>query len=274
MSVARLTSVNNSGFRKTYLDTPGGQVHFWATGAGPAVVCIHQSGNSSEEFSDFAALIAGRCRVIAMDLPGHGQSDDPPREPSVDDYAATVEVVLDHLNVQKAHVIGHHGGGLVALNVLARNPQRFEKAILSGIGGMPTLEENQAFIKELTKTKTEITSDAAFAGDAWARYLSMRSDGAALGDIMKPYIAFLGARLRPWRGVFVNLKWDRRAAVKSVRAKVLLAYGDKDPFIGGEAEMAAHMANAEVRALPGLGAFMYYDRPDLCAALAADYFEL
>ncbi len=270
----RLVSAADARIRQSYVDSPDGQIYYWSAGTGPTVVAIHQSGNSSEEYAGLVPLLAERCRLVALDLPGHGRSDDPSIEPTVDRYAAAARRVLDALGIDRAHLVGHHGGALTAMSLAAAEPQRFDKVILSGTGGLKSAAQTQAFVDSLLDVDTSIRKSPDFVADAWGRYVDMMSDGAEVADIMKPFLAFLDARLRPYRGVLINLAWDRRPAIERLRGPVLLVQGEKDTYVSGQEMLLDVIAGSSRRIMPGCGTFMFYDRPDLCADLLLDYFEL
>lgn len=266
-----LVSASDQRIRQRYVDTDYGQAYCWTAGAGPNVVLIHQSGNSSEEFAGLVPLLADRFRLISLDLPGHGRSDDPADEPSVDDYTIAIEQVLAKLDVGKTHVVGHHGGALAAMNFTVRNRDQVGKTILSGTGAARSPAENGDFLASLLKQDRRIGDDEAWAAEAWGNYLGYLSDGATEADILKPFMAYLDGLLRPWRGVVVNLKWDRRPAVHQMRGPVLLLQGTRDSFVSGQETLLDIIPGSERQVLEGCGTFMFYDRPDICAEVISDY---
>lgn len=262
---------SNFGLKKAYLDTPYGQVYYWTAGSGPNLVLVHQSGNSSLEYEGLVPFLADKFHCIAVDLPGHGRSDDPTSEPTVDDYAAAIKLVLDHLAVKKAHVVGHHGGALAAMSLVANAPERFEKTILSGTGAARSPEENAGFLQMLVESHKPVTNDPQFMATLWQEYLDMMSDDADVMDILKPYVATLEARQRPYRGIVVNLKWDRREAVSKLRGPVLLVQGDKDIYVTGQESLLQIIPNSRRIVMKGCNTFMFYDRPKDCARMISDF---
>jgi len=91
-------------------------------------------------------------QVIALDLPGYGQSDKPVEPEAyglrwVDD----VILLLDHLEIQKAHIVGYSMGGMVALKLISEHPDR----VLSGtLGGMGWLKEGGILQKVWTHMRS------------------------------------------------------------------------------------------------------------------------
>lgn len=88
------------------------------------VVLIHGVGmNHSVWFPQLAAMTA-HYRVIAYDMLGHGGSGLPPPTPELGDYAAQLEGLLDDLQIEQAHIVGHSMGALVALEFALTHPGR------------------------------------------------------------------------------------------------------------------------------------------------------
>ena len=95
------------------------------------VVLLHQTPRSHDEYRDVAALLAAAGRTAyAVDTPGFGASD-PPAQPSVASWAAGVAGALDRLGVGRHDVIGHHTGGVLGVELAAREPERVGVLVLS-----------------------------------------------------------------------------------------------------------------------------------------------
>lgn len=91
-------------------------------------VLLHGWGNGRATMRPLAAGLAGRYRIVALDQPGHGDSD-PPRAGraadllSVPGQADTTAAVLDRLGIATAVFVGHSSGGAVAVELAARRPE-------------------------------------------------------------------------------------------------------------------------------------------------------
>lgn len=109
--------------RFTKLD--GARIHYVNYGKGSeALVLIHgwtcNLDNWRDQFPDFAK----RNRVIAIDLPGHGQSDKPQITYSMDLFARAVEAVLRDAKVKRAVLVGHSMGTPVARQFYRKYPEK------------------------------------------------------------------------------------------------------------------------------------------------------
>jgi len=118
--------------QRHFFNTPLGDVHYIDAGQAerPPVVLLHQTPRSVDEFAEVIPILAERHRVLAVDNPGYGCSDTPPRQPTVEEYADVVVALLDHLAIPRAHLVGHHTGAILAVDIAARHPSRVERLVL------------------------------------------------------------------------------------------------------------------------------------------------
>jgi len=110
-------------------------------GSGEPVVAIHGLGATKGSFLPTVAALAPRFRVIALDLPGFGDSDKPIGAAyDARFFADAVVDLLDALELERAHLIGNSLGGRVALEVAMRHPAR--------VGGLGLLAPALAWRRE------------------------------------------------------------------------------------------------------------------------------
>jgi pimeloyl-ACP methyl ester carboxylesterase len=104
-------------------------------GTGEPVLLVHGMPSSLNVWRFILDRVASRYRVIAMDLPGFGQSTKVAL-PSLDAFADWLVRVLDHFSLPSAHIVGHSFGGLISLALLDRQPQRLRSLVLSDTVGL------------------------------------------------------------------------------------------------------------------------------------------
>ena len=98
----------------------------------PTAVFIHGAANDHSVWSLQSRYFAFHgWNVLALDLPGHGQSDGPPCS-KISDYANWVAAFMDAAGVKAAVVVGHSMGSLTALELSARRPDLIRKLVLVG----------------------------------------------------------------------------------------------------------------------------------------------
>jgi pimeloyl-ACP methyl ester carboxylesterase len=121
-------------------DARGVRIHYLVLGTGEPVVLIHGLYSSAAvnwQLPGTLADLAARHRVIALDLPGHGQSDKPAGEEAYGlQMVEDVALLLDRLQIRAAHVVGYSLGGMVALRFISRHPDRVLSGVLGGMGWM------------------------------------------------------------------------------------------------------------------------------------------
>jgi pimeloyl-ACP methyl ester carboxylesterase len=119
--------------RRAYAALPHGQVHYAECGAAgaPAVLLLHQTPRSWAEYRAVLPLLGERYRAIAMDTAGFGESDALPGAPSIEAWAAAAVQLLDALGIARCHVVGHHTGGVIAVEMAARHGARVATIVLS-----------------------------------------------------------------------------------------------------------------------------------------------
>ena len=124
-----------AAIRRGYVDVGHGQMHYAACGDDDAttapVVLLHQTPRSWREYAAVLPLIGARRRAIAVDTAGFGASDPVPRDAGIEAWAAAALALLDALAIDRAHVVGHHTGGVIAVELAARAPGRVASLTLS-----------------------------------------------------------------------------------------------------------------------------------------------
>jgi pimeloyl-ACP methyl ester carboxylesterase len=123
---------DETALRFETVKTKRGRVATMSAGEGPTIVMLHGLGATKVEFMPtLAALAPNGWRVVAIDLPGFGDSDKPfPAAYDAAFFAKWVVATLDALEIDRAHVLGHSMGGRVALEVGMRAPDRTERLVL------------------------------------------------------------------------------------------------------------------------------------------------
>jgi len=110
----------------------GINIHYQIRGQGPNLVLIHgATGNMAFWYLSSLAALEKKFRVILYDLRGHGYSDCPPTGYSSGQMAADLRGLLDYLEIERTHLIGHSFGGVTALHTTVLFPERVESLVLA-----------------------------------------------------------------------------------------------------------------------------------------------
>jgi pimeloyl-ACP methyl ester carboxylesterase len=113
------------------VETPVGRVSLLEGGTGTPLVCIHGLGGTKISMLPLITAMGDRRRVLALDLPGFGESVKPVRNRyDAAEFATAVVAVLDALGLSEVDLLGHSLGGRIALEVALREPRRVRRLIL------------------------------------------------------------------------------------------------------------------------------------------------
>jgi 3-oxoadipate enol-lactonase len=109
---------------------PGYRTRVLEEGAGDVLVLIHGTPLDTRAWDPLVPLLRGRRRVVRYDARGHGTARSVPVPGSFRPLADDLAVLLDQLDVHRAHVIGHSWGGQVAQRFALDHPDRLSRLSL------------------------------------------------------------------------------------------------------------------------------------------------
>lgn len=238
-----------------------GSVLVRAVGEGPPVLLIHGLSLHTATWKVLEGTLTGH-RVIEFDLPGSGRSDSPKSPASMRGLARLATRVLDHFEVERADVLGHSMGGMVAQQLAADAPERVRRLVLvattPGVGGV------QGDLKALMGMATPLRfisarahtrSLAAITGGRGRRDPVWMAEQARLLRLVAPTATgYLGqlATMAPWSGL---------PRLGSISHPTLVVAGDADPLtpVTNGMLLARHIPQARLLVLPGEGHLMLLD---------------
>lgn len=161
--------------RKGYVDTPGGQIHYAVAGDGPAlpVVMLHQTASSGKMYYRLMAALDYNGPLYALDTPGFGGSYDLAEEafPSIADYARMLAAAIDALGIDRFHLLGHHTGACIAVEMADHLPDRV--ASVSLIGPVPLTEDERAAFAKQYRDPIRPQLDGSHLAQTWSYVLAL-----------------------------------------------------------------------------------------------------
>jgi pimeloyl-ACP methyl ester carboxylesterase len=247
------------------LQAEGLTFHYQQAGAGPDVVLIHGlTGDLSIWFLCQAmGTLAGWFRVTAYDLRGHGYSDVPGTGYTSADQARDILAILDALAIDRAMLVGHSFGGVIALHAAVLFPDRIEAVVLSD-PCFPALRH----LEDVSR---------------WGHWQNFREEAAAagvtlsdehwydLGRFFDQVLHLDGERMLRFRqavglpGFHRLLRLARTTCgddakvpaglteerIRGVRQPVLALFGEQSPFLATADYLGAHLPACRNVRVPG-----------------------
>jgi pimeloyl-ACP methyl ester carboxylesterase len=266
------------------LSRTGVTVRMQEVGEGPPVVFVHGGSNCGASWASLVARLDG-FRCVLVDRPGCGLS--PPLATGFDDVArlgafadAFVVVVLDALDLERAHLVATSFGGYTALRSAAAHPDRIERLVELGypigapveripmvmrVTAIPLLGRLAASVPPTPRAVRMIfrgigLRQALEAGRVTQEmldwFLSMLRDT----DTMRNELRAGPRVILPLRGLNDELLLSP-ALLARIEAPTFFLWGEEDPFGGADTARAfvRHVPNAELELMPGAGHAVWMD---------------
>jgi pimeloyl-ACP methyl ester carboxylesterase len=115
-----------------YLATRGVKMYYETYGRGAPLLLLHMNGESIKVFSNQIPYFSKYYRVIAVDTRAHGKSIDTKDSLTFEMMADDFNALLDSLHLDSCYVIGWSDGGISALLLALRHPEKVKKLVVSG----------------------------------------------------------------------------------------------------------------------------------------------
>jgi len=250
-----------------YADTPLGQIHYAEAGTGDAVLLLHQTPRSVDEYRDVIPLLGKRFRAIAMDTLGFGNSAKPEETWTIELFASGVLCLLDALGLERVSLVGHHTGGVVAMEVAAAAPERVAALVLSATPYVDAARRREVAADRPAIDEVEPTPDGAHLAALWQKRMPFYP--ADRPDLLTRFV-------RDAMGVLDRVEDGHRAVntyrmedrIALVTAPTLVVCGELDEFsLPDVPRLLGRLAGATSRTIAGTGVPAVDHRPDEFAAI-------
>jgi haloalkane dehalogenase len=259
------------------------RVSYRTAGDGPAVLLLHGWPTSSYLWRNIMPVIAERNRVIAIDLPGFGESDKPlDVRYDFEFFEGIIDGLLGHLNIDRVALAGHDLGGPIAVHWALRNPDR-----TTGIALLNTLlypQLDPSVVDFVTALATPGPREEMTSPDGLSRIFRAgladptRATGDILTALVHPFRESTARRALAQAGIQLSLRGlaEIERGLPGLRMPVRIVYGAQDrvlPDVAGTMDRVARdVPHAVVTVLPDCGHFLQEDAPDEVARQLAEFF--
>jgi 3-oxoadipate enol-lactonase/4-carboxymuconolactone decarboxylase len=237
----------------------------------PPLLLFGSLGSSTQMWDPQVPVLSARFRVMRVDLRGHGASPVPAGPYSLDDLVDDVEQVLSRLEVQRVDVAGLSLGGMVAMRLAARRPERVRRlALLCTSAYLPPAEEWRQRAEVVRADGTAGVADAVVG-----RWLTPQG-AAAAPELVNQLLEMV--RSTPAEGYAACCEaiadMDLRDQLGSIAAPTLLIAGAQDPATPPEHLQAVQQAlgQAELLVLDGAAHLANMEQPEAVNAALVRHF--
>lgn len=249
-------------------------VHAVVTGreTGPVVVLSNSLGSTHRMWDAQLAELEQRFRVVRYDTRGHGETPVPAGPYTIDELADDVVALLDRLGVERAHLVGLSLGGMTAMRVAARNPERVDRlAVLCTAAQLPPA---QAWVERAVAVRASGSrAVAASVVQRWftPEYLVTHPDARAASEAMvaaTPAEGYAGC-------CEVIAALDLRDDLASIAAPTLAIAGAEDPATPPEKlnEIASGVKDGRLLVVPHAAHLANSEQPDLVTPALIEHLE-
>ncbi len=238
-----------------FADIDGLKINYIDEGEGEPVLLLHGWGSSIKPWAAIMGGFSGK-RVIALDLPGCGESDILKTEWELEDYCDFINKFLAKLGVPTPIICGHSHGGRIAIKMVAEGMITPPKLILFDSAGIPS--------KKTLKKKIKI-----YTFKAIKNILSLPLIKNYTEDLLNKARSFFGSAdyksapevMRKTMVRVVNR--DLRPIMPNIKCPTLLIWGENDtdtPLCDAK-YMESHIPDCGLCVIKGAGHFSFIQRP-------------
>lgn len=229
-----------------FVRIPPGEIHYAELGSGAPILLLHQTPRSWREYRAVLPLFAASHRAIAMDTIGYGDSISYTESDSIEMYASAVIDFLDALGIETVPVVGHHTGGVIAIELAATYPDRIAAVALSCT---PLTDAEHRALPYKPVDEVPERADGSHISELWRkRQLIYPADRP---DLLTAFVTdALKAGYRMVEGHKAVARFVAEDKLPHVRAPALVITGTEDPCHGEQAQLA-HELGAEIVVIDG-----------------------
>jgi 3-oxoadipate enol-lactonase len=239
---------------------------------GPVVVLSNSLGSTYHMWDAQIPELEQRFRVIRYDTRGHGHSPVTDGPYTIDDLADDLVALLDRLGIARAHLVGLSLGGMTAMRVAARNPDRVERLALLCTGA--ALPPASAWTDRAATVRAG--GSAAVAEAVVGRWFTP-THLAAHPDVKEAHEAMVAATpAEGYAGCCEAIAaLDLRGDLASITAPTLAIAGADDPATPPAKleEIAARVPGAKLIVVPRAAHLANAERPDIITPVLIEHLE-
>lgn len=250
------------------IEINGIRLHYDETGPAdaPAVVLMHGWGCDHSTVRSIAVILEPGLHVYNLDLPGHGQSDEPPTAWGVYEYTDFVEEFCRRLGIDNPTLIGHSFGGRLALVWSSRRP--ISRMVLVDAAGIKPRRSLSYYRKVYTFKAAKKILPLLLGQKNGSRIIDRWRNKAGSADYRNssPVMRAVMSRC---------VNQDLKHLMPDIKASTLLVWGDKDTAtpLRDARYMEKHIPDAGLVVFEGAGHYSFLDNAPGFRAVMREFFK-
>jgi pimeloyl-ACP methyl ester carboxylesterase len=257
--------------RRSFVRVAGAVVHYAEAGGGEPVLLLHQTPRSWDEYREVLPLLGRSHRGIAMDTVGFGDSTRARGRPAaIETFADSAAQLLAALGIERAAVVGHHTGGVIALELAASRPELVSRLVCSSTAFVDAEGRARRAARPVID-EVEPRDDGSHLVELWRGRARFYPPGRP--DLLTRFaVDALRAEEPPDAGHRAVWQYRMEERIGLVRAPALLIGATDDPFAYPHLrQLAAALPGAKVVELEGGMVPLPDQLPEQFAAAVADF---
>lgn len=248
------------------------EISYYDEGKGKPMILIHGFAGSKKYWDKIIPLLTDENRVIAMDLPGHGESGMSKERYSIEDMAETIKELMDHLEVDKVTLFGHSLGGYITLAFAEAHLHYLNGFSLVHSTANPDSEEaKEARENNAKKIQEEGAED--FIDGLSKKLFSPENTEVNAKEIDEAVKIGLKTSEKGLVSALLAMKNrpDRNQVLKETKLPVLLIAGEKDQIIPLEKTFTVSREKVEEKVIQNAGHMSMYEQPEELVKVMKDF---
>src|SRR5579872_816646 len=212
---------------------------------------LHQTPRSSDEFLDVIPMFARHFRVIAMDTIGYGDSYRPlPPSTRIEDFGKAAVELLDVPGIKKAHVVGHHTGAIIAIEIAAKYPERVDRLVLSA-APYTDEERRKEIVTRPSVDRVDSKPDGSHLTEMWQIRMAFYPKNRP--DLLTRFVTdALKAKENIELGHHIVAEYPVPENLSKIQAPTLAICGTEDPYCYPDLEkIGGGIKDCEVKGVQG-----------------------
>ena len=251
--------INYGSNHGKYITLSNTDIYYEEYGSGPPLLLFHGGFGSIQDFQKVIPKLAKHFRVIAVDSPGHGRSEqaDTLSFNLMADYYSNM---IDLINLDSVNIIGYSDGGITALLLAEKRPDKVKKIIASGVNSrMDGINSeviaylkliNPAFIESNQKEWLVDYQSKSPDKDKWEKYVTDMTNMYSTNMLISEQV------------------------LSNISAKVMLVFGDRDVIkLEHGIEIYRKISGSTICVLPNTPHEVFSESPELISIIGIEFLK-